>query len=367
MVAETKLYDALAVSPSASDAEIKKAYKKAALRWHPDKNPDKPEAAEKFKEVSQAYEVLSDPEKRKVYDQYGLEFLLRGGAPAPEGVEDGMSGGFSGMPGGFAGFGGGGMPGGTRSFHFSTNGGNGFSFSDPYETFSSFGRQGGTGTGDDDLFEMLNGFGSAFGRQAGSARSGGGGRRSSARPARPQTPEVTIVEKPLPVSLEDLFKGATKKMKIKRKVFDPNTGQRTTQDKILEIPIKPGLKPGSKIKFSGVGDQEEGGTQDLHFIVTEKEHPTLKRDGDNVKTVLELELKEALTGWQKTVSTIDGKQISVRGGGPTGPGYQEHYPGLGMPLSKKPSERGDFIVEVKVNFPKSLTAAQKSKIKEALP
>ena len=366
MVAETKLYDALSVSPTATDADIKKAYKKAALKWHPDKNPDKPEAAEKFKEVSQAYEVLSDPEKRKVYDQYGLEFLLRGGAPPPEGAEDGMPGGFSGMPGGFAGFGGGGMPGGTRSFHFSTNGGSGFSFSDPYETFSSFGRQGGTGAGDDDIFEMLNGLGGAFGGRSSGGRPSAG-RRQSTRPARPQTPEVTVVEKPLPVSLEDLFKGTTKKMKIKRKVFDPNTGQRSAQDKILEIPIKPGLKPGSKIKFAGVGDQEEGGTQDLHFIVTEKEHPSLKRDGDNIKTVLELDLKEALTGWQKTVSTIDGKQISVRGGGPTAPGYQERYPGLGMPLSKKPTERGDFIVEVKVNFPKSLTPAQKTKIKEALP
>ena len=359
MVAETKLYDALSIQPSASDAEIKKAYKKAALKWHPDKNPDKPEAAEKFKDVSQAYEVLSDPEKRKVYDQYGLEFLLRGGAPPPEGAEDGMPGGFAGgMPQGFN------MPGGGRSFHFSTNGGSGgFKFTDPYETFSSFGRNGATGMGDDDnIFDMLNSMGGgSFSRQ------GGGRRSNNYRPARPQTPETTIVEKQMPVSLEDLYKGATKKMKIKRKVYDANTGHRSTQDKILEIPIKPGLKPGSKIKFSGVGDQEEGGTQDLHFIISEKEHPTLKREGDDLKTIVEIDLKDALTGWKKTVTTIDGKQLSVGGSGPTAPGYQERYPGLGMPVSKKPSERGDFVVEVKVNFPKSLTAAQKTKIKEALP
>src|ERR1700761_1596720 len=113
MVAETKLYDALSVSPSATQDEIKKAYRKAALKWHPDKNKDSPNAAEKFKEVSQAYEILSDPEKRKIYDQYGLEFLLRGGPPPPPpGAEGGMGGaGFGGMPGVFAGFGGG-MPGG---------------------------------------------------------------------------------------------------------------------------------------------------------------------------------------------------------------------------------------------------------------
>lgn len=364
MVAETKLYDALIVSPTATQEEIKKAYRKAALKWHPDKNKDNPNAAEKFKEVSQAYEVLSDPEKRKVYDQYGLEFLLRGGqAPPPgaDGMPGGGFGGAGGMPGGFS-FGG--MPGGgTRSFHFSTNGGQGFSFSDPNDIFSSFTRSGGAGGGaeDDDVFNLLNSFGGA--RGSGSRRSTG---NFAPRPARPQTPEVTIVERNLPVTLEELFKGAHKKMKIKRKTFNAQ-GQRITEDKILEMDIRPGLKAGSKIKFSGVGDQEEGGTQDLHFIVTEKPHPTLTREGDDLRTTIDLDLKEALTGWKRTVTTIDSKQLNVSGVGPTQPGYEEIFPGLGMPISKKPNERGNFIVQVKVNFPRSLTTAQKTKIKEALP
>lgn len=368
MVAETKLYDALSIAPSATQEEIKKAYRKAALKWHPDKNKDKPDAGEKFKEVSQAYEVLSDPEKRKIYDQYGLEFLLRGGAPPPEGAEGGMpGGGFGGMPGGFQGFSSsGGMPGGGRSFHFSTSGGpGGFNFSDPNDIFSSFARNGGGGGGgamdQDDLFDLLGGGG--FGR------SSGGSRRSTAnfRPARPQTPETTVIEKDLPVSLEDLYKGCHKKMKIKRKVFDHATGQRNQEDKILEMDIKPGLKAGSKIKFANVGDQtEEGGTQDLHFVVREKPHPTLRRVDNDIVAKVDLDLKDALTGWSKTVTTIDGKQLQVRGGGPTSPGYQERFPGLGMPISKKPGERGDFVVEVNVVFPKSLTAAQKTKIKEAL-
>ncbi|RMZ81646.1 hypothetical protein DV737_g2384, partial [Chaetothyriales sp. CBS 132003] len=340
MVAETKLYDALSIQPSASQDEIKKAYKKAALKWHPDKNTGNPNAAEKFKEVSQAYEVLSDPEKRKVYDQYGLEFLLHGGAPPPEGGSGGMPEGFQAFPGGFQGFRG------------------GFSFSNPEDIFANFGRSGGAGAGDDDdIMNLLGGMG-GFGR---GSRPGGGG----FRPARPQTPEVTIVEKHLPVSLEDLYKGTHKKMKIKRKAFDPVTGQRSTQDKILEFDIKPGLKAGSKIKFSGVGDQEEGGSQDLHFIIEEKPHPTLKRDGDNLITKIELSLKEALTGWERKVTTIDGKQLNVRGAGPTQPGHKERYPGLGMPLPKRPSERGEFIVEVDVKFPRSLTTAQKEKIREA--
>lgn len=370
MVAETKLYDALSISPSASQEEIKKAYRKAALKWHPDKNKDNPSASEKFKEVSQAYEVLSDPEKKKIYDDYGLEFLLQGGRAPPPGAEDGgMPGGFGGFPaGGFSGFGGPGGGGGARTFHFSTGGGpGGFSFGDPNDIFAQFARSGGAGSSgsaglgsDDDLFDLLGGMGGRGSRRT----TGFGG--SPRGPPRPRTPEVTVVERDLPVALEDLYKGVHKKMKIKRKTFDPATGKRAVQDKILEMDIKPGLKAGSKIKFAGVGDQEEGGTQDLHFIVKEKPHPTLTREGDNLRTVLELDLKEALTGWSKTVSTIDGKQLTVSGSGPTAPGYIERYPEQGMPISKKPGQRGDFLVEVKVNFPKTLSATQKQKIKEAL-
>lgn len=363
MVAESKLYDALSIQPTATQEEIKKAYRKAALKWHPDKNKDNPNASEKFKEVSQAYEVLSDPEKRKVYDQYGLEFLLKGGQAPPPGAEGMPNGAFGGMPGGFN-FGGvpGGAAGGQRSFHFSSNGAQGFSFSDPNDIFSSFTRGGaGGGAEEDDIFNLFSGsLGGA--RNTGSRRSTG---NFASRQARPRSPEITVVERNLPVTLEDVFKGAHKKMKIKRKTFNLQ-GQRITEDKILEMDIKPGLKAGSKIKFSGVGDQEEGGTQDLHFIVVDKPHPTLTRDGDDIRTTIELDLQEALTGWKRTVTTIDGKQLNVSGSGPTQPGYEERFPGLGMVLSKKPTDRGDFIVQVKVNFPRSLNAAQKQKIKEAL-
>jgi DnaJ family protein B protein 4 len=234
------------------------------MKHHPDKNLNDPSAAERFKEVSQAYEILSDPEKRKTYDQYGLEFMLRGGPPPPEPGQ--AYEGAGGMPGGFD-FGGGiprSQPGGFH-YEFSNGGpggGGGFSFSNPESIFSEFLRgQGGGGADFDDIF--------------GAARSSGGTRSRNARfngaePARRQmTPEVTTVERPLPLTLEELFKGTHKKMKIKRKAFDEQTGKRTTQDKVLEMDIKPGLKKGSKIKFKGVGDQEEGGQQDLHFVIEE--------------------------------------------------------------------------------------------------
>ena len=101
-----------------------------------------------------------------------------------------------------------------------------------------------------------------FGSVAASSKPGNG-------PPRSTTPPVTVVERPVRITLEELFKGCHKKMKIKRRVFDEVTGRRATQDKILEFDIKPGLKKGSKIKFKGVGDEEEGGQQDLHFIVEE--------------------------------------------------------------------------------------------------
>ncbi|KAG5973525.1 hypothetical protein E4U58_004913 [Claviceps cyperi] len=386
MVRETQLYDTLSVKPDASQDEIKKGYRKAALKWHPDKNKDSPNASEKFKECSQAYEILSDPEKRKVYDQYGLEFLLRGGGRAPPPESGAGAGGFpgaGGMPGGFGGFdfAGGGMPGGgmpgggARSFHFSTSGGpggGGFSFNRPEDIFSEFMRQqsGNAGGmhGDEDFANMFQSFGGGGGAPGAGSRPGRTRTKSSAyqeQRQREHAPEITTVERPLPLTLEELFNGVTKRMKIKRKSFDAN-GKRVQSDQVLDVPIKPGLKKGSKIKFGGVGDEVEGGRQDLHFIVEEKPHPLYKReDNDLVHTVV-LDLKEALTGWKRTVSTIEGKQINLDKGGPTQPGSEDRYPGLGMPISKKVGQRGDFVIKYKVEFPSSLTSFQKQQLKGIL-
>ena len=173
------------------------------------------------------------------------------------------------------------MPGGgTRTFHFSTGGGgSGFNFSNPESIFSEFVRGGGAGMGlDEDEGFGFGGFGGVGGMpgMSGSSRTPRGAKpgRFDSGGRRTPAPEVTVVEKPLPVSLEELFSGTTKKMKIKRKTYDQATGKQSTQDRILEVPIKKGLKAGSKIKFSDVGDQVEGGTQDLHFIIQEVRYST---------------------------------------------------------------------------------------------
>lgn len=201
---------------------------------------------------------------------------MRGGPPPTSGDADGGANPFAGgMPGGFS-FGGmpGGGGGGTRTFHFSTGpgGSSGFRFSNADDIFRNFakasggmgGMGGGGGMDEDDLFSMLGG-GLGGGRGFRTNRGSTGFKQS----ARAPTPEPTVMEKELPLTLEEIMKGVTKKVTVKSKTFDPATGKRTVQDVTLEAKIKPGLRTGSKLKYRGVGDQEEGGKQDVHLIVTE--------------------------------------------------------------------------------------------------
>jgi len=230
--------------------------------------------------------------------------------------------------------------------------------------FSGGGGSSGTGGGfdDDDIFSMLNG------------GMGGGGFRSrprggpQAQRKRAPTPEPTVIEKDLPVTLEEIFNGVTKKVTTKSKSFDPS-GKLTTREVILEAKIKPGLRNGSKIKYKNFGDSEEGGRQDMHLIVKEQKHDYFTRVGDNLVVNVDLTLKEALTGWERIVRTIDGKSIRVQklSPGPTQPGHEEHYPGLGMVISSKPGERGDLVVRANVKFPTTLSTATQDILKDILP
>jgi len=173
-----------------------------------------------------------------------------------------------------------------------------------------------------------------------------------------------VIERPLPVTLEEMYHGTHKKMKMQQKAFDEN-GKRTVKDKIMEMDIRPGMKKGSKIKFANVSTTEEGARQDLSFVVEEKKHPLFTRDNDDIILTLDLDLKEALTGWKRTVTTIDGKNINIEKAGPTQPGSSDTYPELGMP-TKKAGKRGNFVVKYSVKFPTYLSPEQKAKLKEIL-
>lgn len=333
MVKETKLYDLLGVSPSAGENEIKKAYRKAALKYHPDKPTGD---TEKFKEISEAFDILSNEDKRQIYDDYGLD-AARGNAPA---------GGAGGNPFAGAGHGGGG-----GGFHF---GGNGFSQADAFNIFS---QMGGFGM-NDDFGGSFGGGGFGGGMPGGFGGGFGGQQFGGGRQRRPDPDTVTI---PLPVSLEDIFNGATKKMKLSRK-----NANGIKESKVMEIKIKPGWKAGTKITFANEGDYQPEcqARQTIQFVLEEKPHPVFKRVDNDLSITVPLTFKESLLGFEKDITTIDGRRIPFGRLSPVQPSTTNTYPGLGMPISKSPGQRGDLIINFKVDYPISLTAEQKQAINQ---
>ncbi|KAF8843697.1 DnaJ-domain-containing protein [Paxillus ammoniavirescens] len=358
-------YKILGISRNAAEDEIKKAYKKMALKWHPDRNQGSEEASRRFKEISEAFEVLSDTDKRKIYDQLGEEGLKGGGAPpgAPPGA-------------GFSNFGG--FPGAT-SFTFTTGpgGAGGFSPTDPqrifeqmfsggFPGFSNMGGMGGMGgrTPMTSMFDDDVG-GSFFGGMPGGMphRPSTGRERATSTP----TPQPSEITRPLKLSLEDLYTGATKHLKVSRKLANG-----ATEEKVLEIQVPPGWKSGTKIRFPRAGNEQPNGeSQDLVFVVEEKPHPVFTRNEDDLICHLNIPLVEALTGSnsKKVVELLDGRKLQVPL--PLGivkPGQETRISGEGMPIRKPGSlkKKGDLIIRWDVQFPDRLTPSQKESLQRVL-
>ncbi|KAF7312529.1 DnaJ-domain-containing protein [Mycena indigotica] len=387
-------YKLLGIERSADDAQIKSAYKKMALKWHPDRNQGSEAASQKFKEISEAFEVLSDSNKRAIYDQFGEEGLKSGGpVPGQGGGGPGFSSsGFSGFPGGSS------FPGGA-TFSFSSNGpgASGFHATDPNAIFESifgggspfggaFGGMGGMngmggmGSGrtrttrppkpqprshtmfDQDIDMDDPGM---FGFDMPGAMPGGGSRKRNASPSKPAAP--TEITRPLKLSLNELYSGTTKRLKVGRKLIDG-----TNEEKVHEIHVQPGWKSGTKVRFPHAGNDVPGGeAQDLVFVVEEKPHETFERKGNDLLCKVSIPLLDALTGsgGKKVVEALDGRKLQIAvPPGVVKPFQETIVSNEGMPIRKDGSVRtkGNLVVQWDVKFPDSITPTQREGLRRVL-
>ncbi|GFP97111.1 Dnaj homolog subfamily b member 13 [Phtheirospermum japonicum] len=341
-------YKILQVDKNAKEDDLKKAYRKLAMKWHPDKNPNnKKEAEAKFKQISEAYEVLSDPQKRAVYDQYGEEGL-KGQVPPPD---------TTGGPGGATFFQTGDGSNGPNVFRFNPRNADDI-FAEFFGFSGPFGGMGGGGGGGMRGGSRFSG-GSMFGDDIFSSFGEGRPMSSGPRKAPP-------IEQKLPCSLEDLYKGTTKRMKISREIFDAS-GKTLPVEEILTIDIKPGWKKGTKITFPEKGNEQPNVIpSDLVFIIDEKPHNVFTRDGNDLIVTQKISLAEALTGYTVHLTTLDGRNLTIPINGVISPNYEEVVPREGMPIPKEPTKRGNLRIKFNIKFPNRLTAEQKSGIKKLL-
>lgn len=298
-------YKILGVDRNAAEKDIKTAYRKLARKYHPDVNPGDKSAEEKFKEISQAYEVLSDPDKRSKYDQFGQYWNQVG----PQGP---------GRPGG---------PGGPgpqwQDFTFDESGGFGGQTVD-------FGEEGGFG----DLFESLFGFG---------GRGAQKGRKSARTPAKGRDIEAEIE-----ISLEDAFHGSVKTF--------------TLNGKKLEVTIPKGVKDEQKIRLASQGEDGPAGKGDLLMKVKIRPHSVYERKGDDLYVDLSVDYVTAVLGGEAQVPTLGGRVTMKIPAGTRG-GRSFRLPGQGMPKIKSDG-RGDLYAKVRIQIPDHISDRETELLQE---
>lgn len=302
-------YSILGVSRSASPEELKKAYRKLAMQYHPDKNPGDKKAEEKFKEISEAYDTLSDAKKKDMYDQFGHA--------GSQGF--GGAGGPFGGAGGFGGFGG--AAGGARS------------------------QAGG------DPFQDI--FGDVFGDIFGNARGPGAGTRG-----RRQQAKGTDLRYTLNISFEDSALGCEKVISFMRQ----RAGKEDSAKLSVNVPA--GVKEGQRLKLSGEGDTPAGGgaAGDLYVIINIQEHPIFKRNENDVTLDLPIMYTDAILGTNIEVPTLTGKAM-IRIPPGTHSGQTFRLKGKGFPKIGGFGS-GDMLVRVVVDTPSSISAKQKELVEE---
>ena len=301
-------YKILGVERNATEPEIKKAYRKLALKYHPDRNPGKKDAEEKFKEINEAYQVLSDPQKRARYDQLGESYSryqqsggAPGGFPWEEWVNQGQ-----------------GAPGGVH-----------VQYGDIEDLF---------GGGFSDFFSQI------FGGMGGRAAPGTRARRPTARPA-PQT-----YEQPVAITMMEAYAGTERTIQVDKRR--------------LEVKIPAGAKTGTKIRVPGGGPAGPGGSgADLFLVIDVTPDNRFEQKGEDLYTDAAIDLYTAVLGGSANVATPGGNVILTIPAG-TQPGQTFRLSGRGMPQLRNPQQHGDLYARMKVQVPRQLTPHQRSLFEE---
>ena len=306
-------YKILGVGKNASQDEIKKAYRGLARKYHPDVNPDDKAAEEKFKEINEAHEVLSDNDKRQKYDRFGTQwqqYQRAGGQPGDFDWSQWASTGAG--------------PGRSRGYTRTVS-------PDEFESILGGGGLGGFS----DFFETLFGGSGAF-------RSAGfGSRPRQSSPIRGRDSEYS-----LQVTLQEAFNGTSRSLQYE--------GGRTIQAK-----IPPGVRTGSRVRLSGQGEPGMSGGQagDLFLKIEVIPDNHFVRDGDNLKVNLPVDIFTFLLGGEVPVSAIDKTvQLTIPKG--TANGNIFRLRGLGMPKLRSPEKRGDLYVTIEATLPENLSEAE---------
>lgn len=322
-MAKRDYYEILGVPKTASADEIKKAHRKLALKHHPDRNKGNKDAEEKFKEIQEAYDVLSDPTKRANYDQFG-----HAGVGAGAGANGGAD------P--FEAF---------RRAQSARGGGRTTWRPSPGVSVEDFDPSQFSGGGDfGEIFEQL------FGGRGGAA-AGGFGRGGTRGRVRTAAPRGQDVEHGITLSFEEAARGKTLPLQISR-----GPGHTET----IEIKIPPGVKDGSRIRIKGRGEQTGGEPGDLFIITHVLPHAFFRREGLDIYLDVPLSLYEALLGTKVQVPTLDGPvTVTIPPG--TSSGAKLRIKGRGV---ERGSERGDQYAVTKIVVPKQLDEQDQTVVKQ---
>jgi curved DNA-binding protein len=314
-------YATLGVAKTATDKEIKQAFRKLARKYHPDVNPGDKAAEAKFKEVNEANEVLGDPEKRKKYDELGANWRMYEQAGAGGGRPG--AGGPQGFGGGFGGFSGGGVHTMTEEEMREMFGGDS-PFSDFFQTFFGGGTTGG--------FEDAR-------------RGTRGTTRNRARKGRD-------IEQEIELGLDDVYSGVTRRL-----LFTLGG-----QSRSVDVRIPAGVGDGSRVRIAGEGEPGVGGAPngDLYLRIRLTPHPTFERKGQDLYLRVPIPLTTAVLGGEATVQTIAGKSLRLKVPPTTQHGQMFRLRGHGMPLPGKAGEFGDLYATADVQLPRQLTPEQRS-------